>query len=510
MTIRMVVAAALVALSAPAHAQIRASATIDTAAPGTRIAPEIQGQFAEQLGTGINGGIWVGEDSPIPNIHGYRKDVVEALQALHVPLIRWPGGCYGDIYHWRDGIGPRAARPVTLNKWWGNVEEHNQFGTQEFFDFAELIGAKTFLNVNVGSATPSEARDWIEYVSYPGHSRLADERRANGREKPWKIDYVGVGNEPFGCGGNLTPEEFAPIYRRFATFIQDGSGPKLIAPGPSDVQYHWTEVLMETSRKQLDDISLHYYTLPTGNWSKKGSAIGFPESEWASTFTRTREIDTMIREHDARMTKYDPDKKLGLFVDEWGTWYDPTPGTNSAYLVQENTLRDALVAAINLDIFQHHADRVHGANIAQMINVLQSMIETDGAKMMVTPTYWTFMLYRPFQGAMALPVQLESPDYVVGDLRQPALDVSAARTSDGKIVLALVNIDPHNAAELAVALPGSGGVSGQILTAPAMDSRNSYANPAAVHPVPFSGAKWKGGKLTVTIPAKSLVVLTIG
>jgi alpha-N-arabinofuranosidase len=500
---------ALAAGSSPAQAGLQASATIDTRAAGVRIAPEIYGQFAEQLGSGITGGIWVGEDSPIPNIRGYRTDVVEALRALHVPVVRWPGGCFADIYHWRDGIGPRARRPVTLNKWWGNTEEHNQFGTHEFFDFAELIGARAYLSVNVGSAEPSEAKDWIEYVTYGGHSALADLRRANGRDQPWKLEMVGVGNETWGCGGNMTAEDYAPIYRRFATFLKDDHGPRLIAAGPSDTNYHWTEVVMGTSHKQVDGLSLHYYTLPTGNWARKGSAIGFPESEWASTFQRTRAIEEMIRQHDARMSAVDPEKKIGLYVDEWGTWYDPTPGTNGAYLVQENSLRDALLAAVNFDIFHRHADRVRGANIAQMVNVLQAMIQTDGPRMMVTPTYWTFWLYRPFQGAAALPVTLQSPDYVAGTIRQPAVDATAARGADGKIHVALVNIDPREDVTIRVALPGAGPVSGQILTAPAMDSRNSFAAPNAVRPDPFAGASWKDGAIQLTLPAKSLVVLEL-
>lgn len=511
MALRTWMAAALIALSAPAQAGTNeATATIDTKATGTRIAPEIYGQFAEQLGSGINGGIWVGENSTIPNIHGYRTDVVEALRKLHVPVVRWPGGCYGDIYHWRTGIGPRAARPVTLNKWWGNTEEANQFGTHEFFDFAELIGSRTYLSVNVGSAEPAEAAAWVEYITYAGNSALAQERRANGRDKPWKLDYIGVGNETWGCGGNMTAEEYDPIFRRFATFLRDDKGPKIIASGANSADYHWTEVLMGKSRRSLDGVSLHYYTLPTGVWSKKGAAIGFPESEWASTFMRTNKMEEMIREHGARMDKVDPEKKLGLEVDEWGTWYDPTPGTNAAYLVQENTLRDALIASTNFNIFHRHADRVHMANIAQMVNVLQAMIQTDGPKMVLTPTYWAFLLYQPFQGAMALPITVQTPDYVSGEIKLAAVDVTAARGTDGKLYVALTNVDPNQ--DALVSLPGlaKATVSGQLLTASAMDARNSFTNPSAVRPVAFTGARWKDGKLVVAMPAKSLVVLTLG
>ena len=501
----------IVSASAEASAATRASARVEAGAEGVLIRPEIYGQFAEQLGTGINGGIWVGEDSSIPNVRGYRRDVVEALQRLRVPVVRWPGGCYGDIYDWRTGIGPRSDRPVTLNKWWGNTEEANQFGTHEFFEFAELIGAKTYLNVNVGTGTPGEARDWVEYVSSPSNSALAQLRRANGRDKPWKIDYIGIGNEMWGCGGNLKVEEFAPMVRQFATFLEDGDKWNLIAAGATGDDYHWTEVLMDTSRRQIDSVSLHYYTLPTGNWGKKGPAVGFDEAAWAATFKRTRNLEEYIRGHDAVMDKHDPDEKIGLMVAEWGTWYDATPGTNAAFLQQENTLRDALIAATNFHIFHRHAGRVHMANIAQMVNVLQAMILTDGPRMTLTPTYHAFMMYQPFQGARALPVTIERPDYVVGDTRVPAVDVTAGRGSDGAIHVGLVNVDPDEAANLSLRLDGlsRGAISGQILTSAAMDARNTFDSPRAVQPAPFQGARWRGGALEVDLPPKSVVVLSI-
>ncbi len=500
------------AIAGPAEARIAASASVDTRAAGSRINPEIYGQFAEQLGTGINGGIWVGENSSIPNIRGYRRDVVEALQRLKVPVVRWPGGCYGDIYRWRDGIGPRAQRPVTLNKWWGNTEEANQFGTHEFFEFAELIGAKTYLNVNVGTATAGEARDWVEYVSSPTNSQLAQMRRANGRDKPWKIDYIGIGNEMWGCGGNLRVEEFAPMTRQFATFLKEDNGPKLIAAGATGDDYKWTEVLMDTNRGQLDAISLHYYTLPTGDWGKKGAAVNFDEAAWTSTLVRTRRLEEMIRGHDARMDRLDPENKIGLMVAEWGTWYDPTPGTNAAFLQQENTLRDAIVAATNFHIFHRNAARVHMANIAQMVNVLQAMILTDGPRMTLTPTYHAFRMYQPFQGATALPVQVTTPGFFSGGQGVPSVDVTAARDAQGAIHVGLVNADPDEEAEVTVALAGvaSGAVSGEVLTASAMDARNTFDRPNALEPAAFRNARWRNGRLVVSMPAKSVVVLRVG
>ena len=514
MKISLTAAALLSFLPVAVDAQVRATATIDTRALGPKIAPEIFGQFAEQLGRGIEDGIWVGPGSSIPNVNGYRRDVVEALQRLHVPVGRWPGGCYADTYHWRNGIGPRDKRPVTINYSWGGVEQRNQFGTAEYFDFAELIGAKTYLSVNIGSGTPAEAREWLEYVGSPSHSTLADQRRANGRDKPWKVDYVGLGNEMWGCGGDQTAEEASAIMRRFATHLQ--IGPKLIASGASDRDYHWTEVLMQAqgpyhAPSPFYGISLHYYTVPTGNWDHKGSAVGFPESEWASTLERARELEGMIEKHEAIMDKADPQKKIGLMVDEWGTWYDPAPGSNAAFLVQDNTLRDALVAATNFHIFMRHADRVRMANIAQMVNVLQSMIRTDGSKMVLTPTYYAFEMYEPFQGATAMPVQVTSPDYAVGSVKLPAIDASAARGANGAIYIGLVNADPNQAADVALSLGGTrtGKITGRLLTGTKMDSRNEFGQAEEVHPVPFTGAHCSRGNIQVRMPAKSVVVLTL-
>jgi alpha-N-arabinofuranosidase len=507
--IRAAIATAALANSAPAFSEIRARAFIDARATGATIRPEVYGQFAEHLGTGIEDGIWVGPSSTIPNIRGYRKDVVDALKRLQVPVIRWPGGCFADIYRWRDGVGPRERRPVTLNKWWGNAEERNQFGTHEFFDFAELIGAKTYLNINVGTGTPGEAREWVEYVSSSTNSTLAQARRANGRNKPWKIDYVGIGNEMWGCGGNLKASEFAPMARMYATFLKE-PGTALIAGGATGDDYGWTDEIME-KHDQFDAVSLHYYTLPTGDWARKGSAIGFDKVAWTQTFDRTRKLETMIIEHGKRMDAVDPSQKKGLMVAEWGTWYDVTPGTNSAFLQQENTLRDALVAATNLNIFHRHAGRVHMANIAQMVNVLQAMILTDGPRMTLTPTYHSFMMYRPFQGAKALAVSASVPDYVTGAMRMPALDITAAKDQAGTVHIGIVNVDPEDNATVDLDLAGVDGrnVEAQLLTAAQMDSRNTIGKPAEVVPVSFTKFSWNANSLRLKLPSKSVVRLSI-
>lgn len=501
------VAATLVFAASAAHADsFQASAELRLDQPGATIAPDVYGQFMEQLGAGIDEGVWVGPDSSIPNIRGYRTDVVEALRALKVPVVRWPGGCYADIHHWRDGVGPRADRPVTLNRWWGAKEENNHFGTHEFFEFAELIGAKTYLNINVGSGTPAEAADWIEYITAPGQSRLAQMRRANGRDAPWKIDYLGIGNETWGCGGRMRAPYYADIYRQFVGFVTSNGTPN-IAVGPSGDDYAWTRTMMEQARNDFEALALHYYTLPTGDWTTKGAALGFDEAAWTATFAQTYKMETFLQGHDAIMDETDPEGKKIIAVDEWGAWYDPTPGTNAGYLQQQNSLRDALLAAANFNIFHRHADRVRLANVAQMVNVLQAMILTDGPRMALTPTYHAFALYQPFQGATVLPLTIQSP--AMGEVK--AVDGTAARGLDGRVHIALINLDPNAAAEVTVNVSGGAAhrISGQVLTAEAMDAHNSFDAPNAVQPSPFEGARLANGRLTARLPAKSLVVLTM-
>ena len=476
--------------------------------PGAVIAPEVYGQFMEQLGTGIDEGVWVGEGSDIPNTRGYRDDVVAALKALKVPVVRWPGGCYADIYHWRDGIGPRDRRPVTLNRWWGNKEEGNAFGTHEFFEFAELIGAKTYLSINVGSGTPQEAAEWVEYITSTSGSRLAEMRRANGRDAPWKIDYLGIGNEPWGCGGRMRASYYADLLRQYVGFVAPAEpGTTVVAAGPNAGDEDWTRTVMSAAGGNFDALALHFYTLPTGDWTVKGPATGFDEDQWRSTFVQTYRMETFIAAHDAVMDETDPEGKTALAVDEWGAWYDPTPGSPGGFLQQQNSLRDALIAAVNFNIFHRHADRVRLANVAQMVNVLQAMILTDGPRMVLTPTYHAFEMYQPFQGATVLPLAIRSPDY--GPLK--AVDGTAARGLDGKVHLALVNLDPGRPLEVVLEVAGGSArtVSGRVLTAAAMDAHNGFDAPPAVTPAPFDGASLAGGRLTVRLPARALVVLTL-
>jgi len=505
---------AVLAGAAIAEAQtqpVAVTVTIRADQPGAKIDRNIYGQFAEHLGRGIYEGVWVGEDSSIPNTRGYRNDVIAALKKLKVPVVRWPGGCFADQYHWREGIGPRAKRPVKINTTWGGVEETNAFGTHEFMNFAELIGADAYVAGNVGSGTPQEMAEWVEYMTSDTKSSLAELRRQNGRDKPWRLPYLGVGNETWGCGGNMRPEYFADQYKQFATYVlppPDNKAVK-IASGANGDDYRWTEVMLSQAVKHMDAYSMHYYTVP-GKWQDKGPAIGFSVEEWAVTLQKALHMEELIEKHSAIMDKYDPEKRVGLYVDEWGAWYDPEPGSNPGFLYQQNSLRDALVAALSLDVFHRHADRVRMTAIAQMVNVLQAMILTDKEKMILTPTYHVFEMYVPFQGATYLPSQIETPEYRQGDAVLPAVDVSAARGSDGLVHIALVNLDPTRPATVTAKISGvkARDVSGRVLTGSATDTHNTFDKPAGIQPAAFKGTR-KGEDLVLQLPPKSVAVVTV-
>jgi alpha-L-arabinofuranosidase len=505
------IAICLTGIAHSATAEIQGTLRADQ--PGPVISRYIFGQFAEHLGFGIYGGIWVGEDSKIPNSHGYRNDVVAALKRLEVPVVRWPGGCFADEYHWREGVGPRDKRPVRVNTHWGGVEEPNSFGTHEFMNFAEAIGADAYVSGNVGDGTPEEMAQWVEYITSDTASALANERRKNGRDKPWKLPFFGIGNELWGCGGNMRAEYAADLVRRYQTFVKvpPGNPVQKIAAGANVDDYHWTEVFMRETAKFMSGVSIHYYTSPGPNWNTKRSSTDFGEDQWIETLSKALFMEELVTKHSAVMDRFDPGKKVGLMVDEWGTWYTGLPGSNPGFLHQQNSLRDALVAAIHINIFSQHADRVKMANIAQMVNVLQSMILTDDAKMMLTPTYYAFEMYKPFMDATHLPLELPAPTYQVGEYKVPAVHASAARGKDGKVYVALANLDARNAAKLDVKVAGAQlqKVSGQILTAPAINSINTFEKPDAVKPQTFSGAKLKGNQLTVDLPAKSVVMIAL-
>lgn len=501
-------------------ADATATITLDASKPGPIINKNIHGQFAEHLGRCIYEGIWVGSDSSIPNTKGYRDDVLAALKTLQVPQLRWPGGCFADEYHWRDGIGPPEKRPSMYNSHWGGVVENNHFGTHEFLDLCELLGIEPYVCLNVGSGTVQEQMEWVEYMTSPASSPMADLRRANGREQPWKIPYLAIGNESWGCGGNMTPEFYADNYRRYNTFVKNyQSGPEgriqRIACGANGEDYNWTEVLMKhVPGGKMNGLALHYYTIPAKKWNAKGPATGFNEEQYHATLVQTLRMRELIENHGIIMDKYDPLKKVGMVVDEWGIWTDVEPGTNPGFLYQQNTLRDAILAAINLHIFHEHADRVTMANIAQMVNVLQAMILTNKEKMILTPSYHVFEMFKVHQGATSLPLTLASPDYVVGEAKIPAISASASINKEGKIHVTLANANPNDVITVSTTLAGvsAKNVSGRVLTAPAVDSHNTFASPDVVKPAAFTAARLETNKpgqlkLTIPLPPKSVVVL---
>ena len=525
---RLFITLSIVALTLPAMAD-HVKATIHADQAGAKINREIYGQFSEHLGSCIYGGLWVGENSQIPNIQGYRKDVFEALKALKIPVMRWPGGCFADDYHWMDGIGPKDQRPSLRNNNWGGTIEDNSFGTHEFLNLCEMLDCEPYISGNVGSGTVKEMAQWVEYMTSDGDTPMARLRRQNGRDKAWKVKYFGIGNEAWGCGGNMTPEYYSNEFRKFNTYLRDQGDNHLyrIASGASDYDYNWTKVLMDKIGFQMNGVSLHYYTC-TGWNGPKGSAINFDNDQYYWALGKCLEIEEVIKKHKAIMDEIDPENKIGLLVDEWGTWWDEEPGTIPGHLYQQNALRDAFVAALSLNVFHKYTDRVKMTNIAQVVNVLQSMILTDQegkGHMVLTPTYHVFEMYTPFQEATYLPLDLESEVKAVSrgyykekkkDLDEgyrpcPLLSASAAKTQDGSIVLAITNVslDKDQTIDFNIAGFNAKTVSGRILTSKEADDFNDFKHPNVVAPKAYQDAKLNKGVLTVKIPAKSIIVLNI-
>jgi alpha-N-arabinofuranosidase len=473
----------------------------------------IYGHFSEHLGRCIYEGIWVGEESPIPNTRGIRNDVVAALKRMRIPVLRWPGGCFADEYHWKDGIGPREQRPSIINTHWGGVVENNHFGTHEFLDLCEQIGTSPYVCGNVGSGSVQEMMEWVEYMTSDANSPMANLRRKNGRDKPWKVPYFGVGNESWGCGGGMRPEFYADNFRRYNTFVKNYSGSQVyrIACGANGSDYRWTEVMMDQVGRAMNGLSLHYYTLPTGNWGRKGSSTQFGEEQWHATLRQALRMETLLERHSEIMDKKDADKRIGLIVDEWGTWYDVEPGTNPGFLYQQNTLRDALVAGTTLNLFNNHCDRVKMANIAQLINVLQAVILTDKEKMILTPTYHVFEMYAVHQDATLLPADLQAAEYAHGSEKIPGLNVSASRDKSGKIHVSLCNLNANVPAELTCELQGAKAqkLSGRVLTAAEINAHNTFEKPEEVKTAGFDSMKATEGGFTATLPPRSVVVLEI-
>lgn len=477
------------------------------------ISKHIYGQFAEHLGTCIYGGIWVGEDSAIPNTKGYRNDVLDALKRLSIPNLRWPGGCFADEYHWMDGIGPRKDRPKMVNNNWGGTIEDNSFGTHEFLNLCELLGCEPYVSANVGSGTVEEMAKWVEYMTSDGDSPMARLRRENGRDKAWNVKFLGVGNESWGCGGSMRPEYYADLYRRYSTYCRNYDANRLfkIASGASDYDYNWTEVLMKEVGTRMDGLSLHYYTVAGWNGSK-GSATKFNSDDFYWTIGKCLEIEDVIKKHLTIMDKYDSNKKVALMLDEWGTWWDEEPGTVRGHLYQQNSLRDAFVAALSLNVFHKYADRLKMANIAQMVNVLQSMILTKDKEMVLTPTYYVFEMYKPHQDAVYLPLDLICENKGVrGGRTIPMVSASASKDTEGKIHISMANVDLEKDQLIRLSLTNVKitSASGRILTSPQITDHNTFESPHVVEPKEFKGVKMNEGKLEITLPPKSIVVLEI-
>ena len=524
-TARLVVSLSFLAAAISAQAQPRADSgavplVVHDRQAGPTISRDIFGQFAEHLGTGIYGGVWVGEDSAIPNVRGIRTDVVSALRALRVPNVRWPGGCFADEYHWRDGVGPRAQRPVTLNPNWGGVTESNQFGTHEFFDFVEQIGSEAFVSVNVATGSPQEAASWLEYMTATQPTNLVRERTANGRERPYNIRFLGLGNETWGCGGAMTAAHYVEEMKSYARFARNfnpaQTGPnamRRIAVGPDGQSTEYTEAVMAAWQSKvwswdIEGLSLHFYTV--GGWPPHYNSVQFGEREYAALVADTLTLDRLINTHVQIMDRHDPAKRVGLFVDEWGVWLAPLPDTNPGFLAQQNTIRDAVIAALNLNIFARHADRVRGANIAQMVNVLQAMVLTDGPRMVLTPTCHVFHMYVPFQNATFLPLELNAGTFTQGEVTLPRLDAIAARAADGALWLAVTNLDPQRSAQVDVDVDGMhvASASGQVLTAPRVDTHNTFDAAETVRPRETS-VQARDGVLRLDLPSKSVTVVRL-
>ncbi len=470
----------------------------------------IYGQFAEHLGRCIYEGLYVGEDSDIPNTNGMRNDVINVLKELDIPVLRWPGGCFADDYHWRDGIGPKEERPYMVNTNWGGVVENNHFGTHEFFELCEQLGTEAYICGNVGSGSVREMRDWVEYITFDGDSPLANERRKNGREKPWKLKYFGVGNENWGCGGNMRPEYYCDLYRRYRTFIRDyGEEPIFkIAGGPNKDDTEWMETLLKNIANCTDGISLHSYSYEGTDWDNKGDSVSFDNDGWYRNMASAMTMDSIIKTHTSLMDAYDPEGRVKLMVDEWGNWFEVMPGTNPGFLYQQNTLRDAVSGMLILHIFHKYCDRVSMANIAQMVNVLQAMVLTEGERMCLTPTYYLFKMMKPHMDSDKLDIDYNTAFYKTDDVDIPEVSVSAT-SKNGAVCVSLANTLIGTDKDIELDLSGMkiSEACAEALTG-AITAHNTFDEPDAVKPQALD-ARIDGNTVKITLPANSIAVVNI-
>jgi alpha-L-arabinofuranosidase len=486
--------------------------TIDVKNPKNRISRYIYGHFAEHLGRCIYDGFWVGKDSGITNKNGIRKDLIDAFRKLKIPVLRWPGGCFADEYHWKDGIGPEKSRPGMVNTNWGGVTENNHFGTHEFMNLCSELECEPYICGNVGSGSVKEMQEWVEYITFSGKSPMSELRKKNGRSEPWKLRFFGVGNENWGCGGNMRAEYYSDLYKRYSTYCRNYGDNRLykIAGGANGFDYNWTEILMKTAANFMDGLSLHYYTVK-GTWENKGSATDFDKADWFTTIKKTGMLDEIIKGHSDIMDKYDPEKRVGMIVDEWGLWHDCEPGTNLGFLYQQNTLRDAVCAGISLNILNNNSNRVYMANIAQAVNVLQAMALTKDDMMILTPTYHIFEMYKKHQDSLLLESAAECSSYSYNDESIPALSVSASLSRNEKINISICNTDPSNSISAFCILNGKKPVNikGRILTSDSINAYNEFDNPDNVKPSDFSKAEIRNDIIELEMPSKSAVVFEV-
>jgi alpha-L-arabinofuranosidase len=510
---KMILAFALFSLFSSGYSQV--SITVDADQGRETISRHIYGHFAEHLGRCIYDGFYVGENNnTIPNKDGIRLDIIDALKQLKIPNLRWPGGCFADTYHWKDGIGPKDKRPSMLNVWWGGVTENNSFGTHDFLNMCEMLGTEPYLSGNVGSGTVQELSDWVKYVNHKeGSSPMPLLRQQNGREKPWNVKFWGIGNEAWGCGGNMKADYYANIYRQYATFLTDWSNESKIfriASGANSSDYNWTEVLMkDIPHGMLEGVALHHYSVI--DWNKKGSATSFNDEEYFTTMKRATLMEELVTRHSTIMDKYDPAKKVALVVDEWGGWYDVEPGTNGAFLYQQNTMRDAMIAGITLNIFNNHSDRVRMANLAQTVNVLQAVVLTNGNKLILTPTYHVMEMYKVHQDALMLPIKISSTDFVHGNEKLPAVSASASKDKNGLTHISVVNIDHKKWQDISVDIRGLAfkTLSGRILASKNVQDHNTFEQSDKIKPTSFTQINQSGNTLKLRIPPASVIVLEI-
>lgn len=481
----------------------------------SKINKDIYGHFAEHLGRCIYEGIYVGENSKIPNVNGMRIDVVNALKDMGIPVLRWPGGCFADEYHWKDGIGDKANRKKMINTHWGGVVEDNSFGTHEYFELCRQLGCDTYINGNVGSGSVKEMNEWVEYMTFDGVSPMAELRKQNGSEKPWKINYFGVGNESWGCGGNMDPEYYGCLYKRYNTYVRDYNSNnkiKRIACGPNVDDYHWTREVMDKVKHHAQGISLHYYTIPGDTWEHKGSATEFDTKEYYKTLAKAYRIEELINNHISVMNSVNPQQWVNLVVDEWGTWYDVEPGTNPGFLYQQNTMRDAMVAALTLNIFNKHSDRIMMANIAQTVNVLQAMILTDAQKMVLTPTYYVFKMFKEHQKNMLLGsfITTDKIDSKEAKRSCPQLIESASIDENDIIYSTVVNVADKKSAKIKCQIADRKvkNIKAYVLNGDIHD-KNDFENTNTVEIKDFYDFRQLKDGFTATLPACSVVKFVI-